>query len=120
MSNAGELVDLYLAAWNEPDEDRRREIVARTYTEEATYVDPLMQGAGHSGITAMIGAAQAQFPGLRFRLASEVEAHHDHTRFSWELAPADGAAVARGTDVGQIIGGRFGTVVGFLDQIPTS
>lgn len=118
MNTADELARLYLAAWNEPDEARRLDLVARTYTEGGTYVDPLMQGRGHPEITAMIGAAQAQFPGHRFRLASAVDAHHDLARFSWELAPEGGEAVARGTDVARIVEGRFSGVVGFLDQVP--
>ncbi|WP_019585920.1 nuclear transport factor 2 family protein [Deinococcus apachensis] len=120
MNTPDELARLYLAAWNEPDEERRRELVARTYTEEGTYLDPLMQGGGHREITAMIGAARAQFPGHHFRLASAVDAHHDLARFSWELAPEGGEAVARGTDVVRIVEGRFGSVFGFLDPVTAS
>lgn len=119
MSDAQTLAHLYLDAWNERDEGRRRDLVSRTYTEEARYLDPLMEGCGHGGITAMIGAAQTQFPGHRFRLASGVDTHHDHARFSWELAPDGGQVAARGTDVGRIVGGRFASVVGFLDGMPT-
>ena len=62
------VVDTYIASWNEGDEARRRELVGQTFTDDARYLDPLMAGEGTDGITAMIGAAQAQFPGHRFEL----------------------------------------------------
>ena len=119
MEHVNEVVDRYFAVWNETDAARRRELIARTWTEDASYLDPLMQGAGHAGIDAMVQGVQNQFGGHRFRQTGAVDAHHDHVRFSWELAPADGPAVVDGTDFGVIGGdGRLQTVVGFLDHAP--
>src|SRR5215813_15569810 len=84
MSNLTDLVDRYIAIWNETDEERRRNMIARTWTEDSTYLDPLMRGEGRIGIDAMIRGVQAQFPGLLFRKTSEVDAHNDRVRFSWE------------------------------------
>ena len=80
------VVDTYIAAWNEGDADappraRRRDLRPTT----ARYLDPLMSGAGIDGITAMIGAAQAQFPGHRFELSFGPDAHNDVVRFAWTL-----------------------------------
>ncbi|MBC8163465.1 MAG: nuclear transport factor 2 family protein, partial [Roseiflexaceae bacterium] len=67
----------------------------------------------------MVQGVQDQFPGYRFRQIGTLDTHHDHVRFSWELAPADGPAVAAGTDVAIIApDGRLRTVIGFLDQVP--
>lgn len=117
MSNAAEIAERYLASWNETDAKRRRELIARAWSEDANYVDPLMRGAGHDGIDAMIAGAQQQFPGYRFALAGKAEGHNDRIRFSWSLAAAGAAPVAHGTDFG-IIGadGRLESVTGFLDQ----
>ena len=68
MQNTDTLIDTYIAMWNETSRRRRRELVARTVADDARYVDPLMQGEGIDGISAMIGAAQAQLPGHRFAL----------------------------------------------------
>ncbi|TAL56258.1 nuclear transport factor 2 family protein [Pandoraea sp.] len=115
------LVDRYFAAWNTTDAGRRRELIAQTWSEDAAYLDPLMQGEGHAGIDAMLQAVQAQFAGLAFRHIGEIDAHHDCMRFSWELAPADGAAVAGGTDFGQLSAdGRLRAVTGFIDFMPTT
>src|SRR6202041_448180 len=57
MGNVNEIVR-YLSAWNEQDATRRRDLVAKTWSEDGTYVDGARQGAGHGGIDAMIAKAQ--------------------------------------------------------------
>ncbi len=66
VADVASLADRYLAAWNETDVARRRELIALAWTESASYVDPLMRGDGHAGIDAMIAAVQAKFPGFHF------------------------------------------------------
>lgn len=97
---------------------RREEIIAQTYTENATYLDPLMQGEGHAGINTMIEAARAQLSGLRFERVGSLDAHNGHLRFSWKLAPEGGEALYRGTDIATVEEGRFSSVLGFLDPVP--
>lgn len=83
-----ELVQQYLALWNELNATQRLNAVQQVMTADASYDDPQMSGQGHAGISDMIGAAQAQLPGLHFRLSERpVEAHHDYLRFSWLLGP---------------------------------
>src|SRR5690348_4516830 len=83
MSNANEAVVRYLAAWNEPEAKRRRELVAKAWTDDGTYVDAAREGRGHDGLDTMIATAQQHFPGYRLRLASGIETHHEYLRFSW-------------------------------------
>ncbi|MCW3022416.1 MAG: nuclear transport factor 2 family protein [Conexibacter sp.] len=113
-----QLIDTYISAWNEPEPDRRRALVGEAFTTEATYLDPMMSGAGADAIAAMIGAAQQQLPGHRFVLAGAPDAHHGRVRFTWHLEPAEGGAVvAVGHDFGTVSAdGRLRTVVGFLEQ----
>jgi len=113
-----QVVDQYIATWNETDPAMRRELIARTWTEDARYLDPLLSGAGHEGIDAMIGGAQMQFPGYRFLRAGDLDAHNNVLRFSWELGPEDGPALAGGVDFGVIIDGRLQSITGFLDFAP--
>ena len=118
-SNATALATRYLAAWNEADPTRRRALVAEAFSEDARYLDPLMQGQGHDGVAAMIGGAQAHFPGLRFTLHGTPDAHNDRLRFSWALGPEGAAPVARGTDFCTLAAdGRLQNVTGFLDLVP--
>ena len=118
MSDHAALIDRYFAVWNETDAARRSDLIVQTWTEDAAYLDPLMEGAGYAGIDAMVGGVQAQFPGHIFRLTSPVDAHHDRVRFTWELGPANGAALVKGTDFGVIVGDRLQSITGFLDQAP--
>ena len=116
MPDTATLVNTYIAMWNEPDDDHRRELVAQTLTEDATYVDPLMAGEGIDQISAMIGAAQQQYPGHRFALHTEPDAHNDRVRFSWSLSPDGGDPIAIGTDFATVSGdGRMRSVTGFLE-----
>ena len=118
MSNFTDLVDRYIAIWNESDDERRRDLIARTWTEDSTYLDPMVRGEGRGGIDAMIRGVQAQFPGLLFRRTNEVDAHNDRVRFAWELGPEGGPALAGGVDFGVIVGDRLQTITGFLDFAP--
>jgi hypothetical protein len=121
MSDLTDLIDRYIAMWNETDAARRRELIARTWTDTASYLDPMLQGEGQAGIDAMVQGVQARFPGHRFRRTSEVDAHHDRVRFSWALVTEGGAALVTGTDVGVVAAdGRLQTITGFLDQAPAS
>jgi hypothetical protein len=116
MTDVTTVVNDYIAIWNEGDAERRRELIARTWTEDATYVDPLMAGEGTDGIDAMIAAAQAQYPGTRFELAVEPDAHNDRVRFAWDLVGPDGQAIARGIDFAHLADdGRLREVTGFLE-----
>ncbi|MGE0153879.1 MAG: nuclear transport factor 2 family protein [Reyranellaceae bacterium] len=119
MSDAKDLVDRYIAIWNDTDAASRRALIARTWTEDASYVDPLMQGDGHDGLDAMIAGVQQRFPDFRFSLLGAPDAHGDRLRFGWALGPQGGAAVVKGTDFAVVAGdGRLQAVTGFLDQVP--
>jgi hypothetical protein len=120
MHNITELIDLYIATWNETDAKRRRDLIAKTWAEGGSYIDAHRSGTGHENISAMIQGVQEQLPGYRLRLASAVDAHNDRVRFQWE---AGGTAEAPlhfvGTDFGVIANnGRLRSITGFLDEAP--
>jgi hypothetical protein len=122
MIDVTSTIDRYIAIWNETDASRRQDLIARTWTEDATYVDPLVALEGRDAIDAAIAGVQQQFPCHTFRLAGPVDAHHNLARFTWELAP-DGAAepLVVGFDVAVLAGdGRLQEVRGFLDKVPAS
>jgi hypothetical protein len=120
MSNVNAAVVRYLAAWNEPDAKRRRDLVTKAWTEDGTYVDGARNGTGADAINAMIGTAQEHFAGYRLNLASGIEAHHDYARFSWVAGgTADAPLYIKGTDFVTLAkDGRLKAVVGFIDAAP--
>ena len=115
-----EIVEKYLAAWNETDPAKRRALVDEVWAEDGSYTDPLADVRGRAEIDGLIGAVQAQFPGFVFTLGGAVDAHHDQVRFTWELGPAGAAeAPVVGFDVAVLDGaGQIGSVYGFLDKVP--
>jgi hypothetical protein len=114
-----EIVEKYLAAWNETDPAKRRALVDEVWAEDGRYTDPLADARGRAEIDGLIGAVQAQFPGFVFTLGGTVDAHHDQARFTWHLGPADAAEpVVIGFDVAVLDGDRIGSVYGFLDKVP--
>jgi hypothetical protein len=117
MADLATLIDGYIATWNEKDSERRRELIARTFTDDASYLDPLMRGDGRDGIDAMIAGVQQQYADYRFKLAEGPDAHNDRVRFSWQLvASAGGEPVATGYDFGILADdGRLKAVTGFLE-----
>jgi hypothetical protein len=114
-----EIVEKYLAAWNETDPAKRRALVDEVWAEDGRYTDPLADARGRAEIDGLIGAVQAQFPGFVFTLGGTVDAHHDQARFTWHLGPAGAAEpVVIGFDVAVLDGDRIGSVYGFLDKVP--
>lgn len=118
MTELKAIAENYIAAWNETDATARRALIARTWAEGASYVDPMMQGAGHDGIDAMISGIQSKFPGFRFRLDGKVDGYADHIRFSWACGPDGAPDRVKGTDFGIVADGRLQVITGFLDQVP--
>ena len=114
-----EIVQRYIASWNETNPERRRKLVGELWADQASYIDPLAEAHGQDEIDAVIAAAQAQFPGFVFTLNGPVDAHHQQARFTWDLGPADAEPVASGFDVAVMTeDGRLRIVLGFLDKVP--
>jgi hypothetical protein len=121
MPTINETVAGYIAAWNETDAVRRRDIIARTWSEGGSYLDAHRDGTGHAAIDAMIAAVQAHFPGYRVRLSSGIEAHHGRVRFSWSAGGTEQAPLfLAGTDFAVLADdGRMRAVTGFTDAMPS-
>lgn len=120
MSANDSVIDRYIAIWNEPDPEERRDLISWAFTEEAVFQDPVFSGKGHAGIETMLESVLAKLPGSRLSLIGEPEIHHDWARFRWELnLPDQAESFIEGTDIGQIgDDGRFVQMIGFLDKAP--
>jgi hypothetical protein len=112
------LIDRYIAAWNATDAEDRRDLIAGAWTEDARYLDPLLNGQGHDGIDAMVQGLQDRFPAHRFKRTSDVDVHNDRVRFTWELGAQDADPIARGVDFGVVAAdGRLASITGFFDYV---
>ena len=120
MTSINEIVANYIAAWNETDAGRRRDVIAHTWADDGSYLDAHRDSAGHAAIDGMIAAVQQRFPGYRFRLRSGIELHHDRVRFSWIAGGTEQAPLFfGGTDFATLApDGRLHAVTGFVDAMP--
>jgi hypothetical protein len=119
MSDMNELVQRYIAAWNETDAAARRAVLLEVLAEDAVYIDPLVSVQDRDGLDATIAAVQGQFGGLVFSLGDAVDTHHDIARFTWHLGPEGAEPIVIGFDVAVIDDdGRISQVLGFLDKVP--
>ena len=118
MSDFQNIAARYIALWNEREASVRARLLEEDWARGATYCDPMAQVAGHSDISALIGAVQARFPEFRFELTSVPNGYGEHLRFSWGLGPIGVDPVIEGSDVVTLEGNRIGRVVGFLDKVP--
>jgi ketosteroid isomerase-like protein len=114
-----DIVQKYIATWNETDATRRRKAIDAIYTEDCRYIDPNADLSGREQVDHFIGAVQKQFPGAEFVLAGSLDAHHEQVRFTWHAkAPGGSEPVAIGFDVAVFENGRIKQVLGFLDKAP--
>lgn len=110
-----DLIDEHLATWAEPDNDRRLERIAACWAADGSLVDPPLDGHGHDGISALMGAMQDHYPDHTFVRMSDVDTHHDTFRVAWELRGPDGAAALSGIDVGLLAAdGKLRRISGFF------
>jgi SnoaL-like domain len=116
--DAARIAEHYIAVWNETDAERRLAMLESHWSADARYVDPIMQGSGPTQISALVGGVHQRYPGFRFRLKGQADAHGDHLRFSWTLGPSGAEDLIEGTDFVLLEAGKLQSVTGFLDKVP--
>lgn len=113
------LVERYLDLFNTTDDEQRGRLAAELFDADVRYVDPMAEVVGPDQVAGFVGAVQEQFPGYRFSLGSDPDAHHDQLRMTWHAtAPGDTEPTAVGLDVIVHRDGRIQQVLGFLDGVP--
>lgn len=90
-SEPSDLVDRYVAVWNEPDPAVRHAAIVRLWSPEARLVRHASVAQGHAAIEAeaakMFDGCVAQ--GRLFASANNTHAHHGLVKFRWSLAGSD-------------------------------
>jgi methylaspartate ammonia-lyase len=118
MEDLKQIVERYLAAFNETNAGHRRELVDALYTSDSTYTDPQVDLRGPAQIDGFIAQTQEHFPGFTFQLGGPVDAHHKQARFQWHAGPEDAPDQFVGFDVIATEDGRIRSVYGFMDAAP--
>jgi hypothetical protein len=113
-----EIVAAYGAAWNEPDERARVELLDRSWSDDGVYCDPTATVTGRAALVEHLGGFQQMMPGHTIDLTSGVDAHDDLFRFAWVMRKG-GEVVLEGMDFGELApDGRIRRIVGFFGPFP--
>ena len=113
------LLERYVAAWHEPDLERRAAAVRALWDEHGALVNGIAEYRGWAAVATAITRSHDAWVGTghRFRQARQPVSHHDAIRFSWEMVAPDGATViSTGTNVLMLSGdGRILSDYQFTD-----
>ena len=112
-------IDDHLAGYCEPDPAKRRELLAGAWVDGGVLLDPPMDATGVEAIAGLTDVVLQHYPDHRFRRTSEVDTHHDHARYAWELVGPDGTVAVAGLDVATLdADGRLTRIIGFFGELP--
>jgi hypothetical protein len=108
----------YCAAWDEPNAERRMELLESVWAQGATYTDPTVHTEGLAALVRHIATVQARYPGSRLVMTSPLDTHHDVARFAWKKVLADGTSLPEGIDfVTFAPDGKLASVTGFFGPL---
>jgi hypothetical protein len=117
MRNAAELAEKYVALWNEPDDERRRRMIAELWTEDGRHVlqppeeirgiaarpgiamTAILEARGYEQIEARAASAYEHWvrsEGLSFRGRDDADRLGDVVKLHWEAVAKDGTVFAVG------------------------
>lgn len=103
-----------LEVFGERDPERRREAIARTYTEDVEFVDPDEIATGWEALDAKAQRLLDGAPGFVFSPAGRIYVNHDMGYLAWNLGPEGQPPVVRGVDTCFIRDGRIAKVYTIL------
>jgi hypothetical protein len=117
---AEHLADRYMALWNEPDPDRRRQMIAELWTEDGSQIlqppqemreiaaspgiglAATLEARGHTELQARATTSYEHWvdsQGLSFRARGDAQRLGDVVKFHWEAVTDDGSTAAVGLNV---------------------
>ena len=115
-----DVIDTYIAVWNETDEARRNVLIESALGIDLWYRDPMIEADGREAFAAAITMVQETLPGHVMSRTSDVDGHHDLVRFNWALGQPGEAPVFAGVDVVKYDGeGRLHRIIGFAGETIT-
>ena len=121
MPTPQETAETYGAAWNEPDDAKRRALLERAWAGDGVYTDPQSHAEGREALLQLIAGFRAQFAGARIVATSGVDEHHGLIRFTWAMHGADGNTIMEGIDFGELApDGRLRRIAGFFGPPPAA
>ena len=110
----------YQKAWSDVSSDERRELLARSVSEDGVYTDPRSFCQGLNALVSYIEQFRQRMPGASFKNHRFVE-HHAQSHAEWTLYDAQGQEVQPGNSYARYgEDGRITHVSGFFAVAPAS
>ncbi|KAB7761676.1 nuclear transport factor 2 family protein [Mycolicibacterium mucogenicum] len=106
-----------LAVFDERDPQLRAAAIAETYSDDVTWIDDDGITVGHEQLNAKAAELQEKLTGLRFVKAGPVRQTRGLGFLAWEVRASDGATVASGFDVAEIVDERIVRLWTVLDAV---
>jgi hypothetical protein len=118
--SAQQVGDALVAAFNEPDEERRREYLEQAVVEDVAFGSGSGRLIGRDAVMQAIGALHERREQTRIVCTSAVAEVAGFICFSWKIIRQDGSTVVEGLDFGDLSGdGRLKSFVSFTLPLPS-
>jgi hypothetical protein len=117
MADHQKIIAAYTDAWNAPDDTASRAGLKDVWRDDSSYTDPTVTVTGVEALVRHIAGVRTRRPNTRIVLTSEIDAHHDVLRFSWQRVNADNSVVIGGIDIAIIKDGYIQRMIGFFDVV---
>jgi hypothetical protein len=107
----------YFESWNERDDARRRDLLARSVTSDVEFVHPTFgRSQGSDDLAGHIASYQQAMPGTKVVLTSGIDAHNQIARYTWHVVDPAGRILVAGLDVVEFAAdGRLRRILLFHD-----
>jgi hypothetical protein len=105
--------------FNEPDDERRAAVIARTYTAEVAWHDDEGVATGRDALREKAIALRGTLGGMELIAAGPVRQTHGFGYPAWELGPKGGDAVVSGFDVALIKDGLIDRLYSVVSATPS-
>ncbi len=102
--------------FNEPDPQRRAEVVDEVFAADVVFADAERTATGREELAATVTGLLAQGPGLVFTPAGPFRGVADLGMRPWRLGPPGGEPVLGGLDVAQVVDGRIARLWTLFDS----
>jgi hypothetical protein len=138
MRNSNHITEKYVSLWNEPDPERRRQLIREVWTEDGSQVleppqemiaaataigfrSPRLESRGYEQLEQRVTRAYDEFVGsgqYRFRPRDNASRLDDVLKFGWQMVPADSDdVVAIGLEIAMLApDGRIRIDYQFIEQ----
>jgi hypothetical protein len=105
--------------FNEPDDQRRAAVIARTYTADVEWHDDEGVAIGRDALREKAIALRGTLGGMELIAAEPVHQTRGFGYLAWNLAPRGGEAVVSGFDVALIKAGLIDALYSVVSTTPS-